>query len=120
MFEEKKDVGIVSCSIFLLDEKGKVTPDTPKKNYSGKKEFYRNLIINNIVSGGSAAVIKKECFDKVGYFDEELNSAEDWDMWLRIAQLYKIEICERPLLEVRVNSGSMSAVKNAERMLQMN
>ena len=43
----------------------------------------------------SSVVIKKEVFDKVGYFDERIKYAEDNDMWFRIIATYPVVFYDR-------------------------
>jgi len=38
----------------------------------------------------SAVAIKKEIFNEIGYFDENFEVCEDYDLWLRITKKYKI------------------------------
>src|SRR5262249_40487828 len=38
----------------------------------------------------SGILVRKECFDKVGFFDTSLRNAEDYDMWIRIACCFPI------------------------------
>jgi glycosyltransferase involved in cell wall biosynthesis len=40
----------------------------------------------------STAVIKKEVFDAVGIFDEELVACEDYDFWLRATHKYEVKL----------------------------
>jgi len=37
----------------------------------------------------SSVMIRKQCFDQVGGFDERLTYGEDWDLYARIARKYK-------------------------------
>ena len=32
---------------------------------------------------------EKSCLDEVGFFDEELSTQEDWDLWVRLSRKYK-------------------------------
>ena len=43
----------------------------------------------------SSVVIKKEVFNKVGYFDERIKYAEDNDMWFRIIATYPVVFYDR-------------------------
>ena len=52
---------------------------------AGGYDFDRFLIKNNPSRNGSSLLLRKSCFDEVGVFDEDLPSAADLDMWLRIA-----------------------------------
>jgi glycosyltransferase involved in cell wall biosynthesis len=52
-------------------------------------------------------LIRKECFETVGYFDTSLRSCEDRDMWIRIASRYGVVRLQLPLWWYRQHSGSM-------------
>jgi len=47
------------------------------------------LLYTNFIPSQSP-LIRRECFDAVGLFDTSLASSQDRDMWLRIAQEYKV------------------------------
>ncbi|MDD5593715.1 MAG: hypothetical protein PHG97_03095, partial [Candidatus Margulisbacteria bacterium] len=49
-----------------------------------------------------SVVIDRECFDRVGLFDEKMFFAADWDMWLRIAEKYEIKYIAQPLSKYRL------------------
>jgi len=36
-------------------------------------------------------IVRRDCFDKVGLFSEDMHTSEDWDMWFRIAQYYDLD-----------------------------
>jgi len=79
---------------------------------------YKDLLIKNRFCN-SGVMVKRECFDKVGLFDErpEFKAVEDWDMWIRIAMNYKTRYLNLPLIKVRVTQNSISSAKNAQKML---
>jgi len=52
---------------------------------------------------------KREVFDVVGLFDENLKFGEDWDMWLRIAQQYEIDYVPEILVHIRRHGKSMTS-----------
>lgn len=59
-------------------------------------EFYSGNILEKLLSGWCPAstsffLIKRECFETVGLFDENLKSFQDYDMWLRIAKEYEFD-----------------------------
>ena len=51
-------------------------------------------------------LIRRECFDRVGVYDENL-FYEDWDMWLRISQSYEFAYSEKVAAKYRLVSTSM-------------
>jgi hypothetical protein len=60
------------------------------------KESLDKLLESDYIAN-STSLIKKECFKKVGYFDENLPYAEDWDMYIRIAKQFMIKYIHEPL-----------------------
>jgi len=64
-----------------------------------KKEIeisYQNMINNNFVASGSV-MIKRDILNTIGLFNEEYLLAEDYDLWLRIVEKYKINYIHDPL-----------------------
>ena len=58
--------------------------------------------------GPSGVLARRECFDTVGDFDVALKSAEDRDMWIRIASRYPVALLGAPLWWYRLHAASMS------------
>jgi len=79
----------------------------------GRRLIYFNLF------GTSTVIIKRETLDAVGWFDVELSVAEDWDMWLRIAErgLYAKGV-RQPMARYRLWPGQVS--RNTIRMCEVN
>lgn len=69
-----------------IDERGNFLH--PGRHITMNGTVYGDLIVNNFVENGSNPLIRRDVFDRVGVFDEALPPAEDWDMWLRIAECY--------------------------------
>lgn len=64
----------------------------------------------------SAVMMRRELFQKVGYFDEELPMAEDYDLWLRVAVDYPVVLLPEPLVIKRGgHSDQLSARKGIDR-----
>ena len=47
--------------------------------------------------GPSTVIMHKSIFDNIGYFDEDLRLCEDYDLWLRVTQNYKIGYIDKKL-----------------------
>ena len=50
---------------------------------------------------------RKQSFSKVGLFDENLRSCEDWDLWIRRAQHYDVDLTPEILLRYYSKVDSM-------------
>lgn len=46
----------------------------------------------------SAVMLRKEIFDEIGLFDEDLPACEDYDMWLRISCRHPVYLIDTPLI----------------------
>ena len=70
--------------------------------------FKKILQTNKILSSGSGVLIKRNVFNIVGFFDENLRFAEDWDMWIRIAEKFEVDYRDEKLARIRRHEESMS------------
>lgn len=84
--ELPKDYGLVYTGTERYSSKGK-KEKIPK--HSGDV-FY--LLLERTFIPSETPLIKKECFENVGYFDTRFKSSQDLDMWLRISREYKISM----------------------------
>ncbi|BAY12841.1 glycosyltransferase [Calothrix sp. NIES-2098] len=72
-------------------------------------DAYTKLLLSNFLENGSNPLIRKEAFTKVGNFDESLRAAEDWDMWLRLADSYEFVVVPQVQILYRISASSMSS-----------
>ncbi|OGL77205.1 hypothetical protein A3E97_05410 [Candidatus Uhrbacteria bacterium RIFCSPHIGHO2_12_FULL_47_12] len=111
IFEASSDetLGIVYGRYSLMNEQGVEIHETfynPKVCLKGL--IFSSLLGSNKICGsGSAVLIKRTCFDCVGYFDETLRAAEDWDMWLRLAERYMFDYVDHVVVRIRRHGASM-------------
>ena len=83
------------------------------------RRLYQELAgTNAVLGGGSGAVVRRSCLLDAGLFDETLRSAEDWDMWIRIARSWRAIYVDDVLTTYREHASGLS--KNAGRMLKAN
>lgn len=98
------DVGIVYCGYTIHYEPdviyGLVSPV-----YKGN--LFDILLKRNCI-GSPTPLIKRECFDACGLFDESLPSCQDWDMWLRISKKYEFDFVNKPLAKTHNHGNQIS------------
>ncbi|WP_051526833.1 glycosyltransferase family 2 protein [Alkanindiges illinoisensis] len=85
MFPDEK----VFVTSFEYSDKRK-TFKHPRNTPIFKIENYFKEAIQESLIWTSIAVISRECFSKVGYFNNNLNRGEDLDLWARLAKYYAI------------------------------
>jgi glycosyltransferase involved in cell wall biosynthesis len=59
--------------------------------------FFQRALERCLISP-SSVIIARSLFDRIGYFDESLPAAEDYDLWLRITAYYEVEFIPEPLI----------------------
>jgi len=70
----------------------------PKKFTKIAKDIFKeNLSYCNIAP--SSVIIHKTLLDKVGFFDEDLEVCEDYDLWLRIALSHTVGLVNKKLIK---------------------
>lgn len=107
LFSDPK-VGVVYSKRILIDEQGREIPFEHPKLYRGN--VLNQIFINNFVCF-SSSIIRTECFEKYGNFDESLPMAIDYDLWLRIGVNYHFDYVNEPLVKYRFGHGHMSVNK---------
>lgn len=121
-FMQRGKFDLVHCDGEVIDEFGKTIRKTLHKDIkvpSGKvfADLYRG---NFIVT--SSVIVKRTCFDKVGLFDKKMHVVEDYDLWLRMAQMFRLGYLNKRLLKYRDYEGSFSdegTIRNHERLLNV-
>jgi glycosyltransferase involved in cell wall biosynthesis len=76
--------------------------------YTVNGYVFPDLLTYFFIGSGSNGLIRKKVFDEVGQFDETLTSAEDWDMFLKIAARYHFAAIPLPQILYRISDNSMS------------
>jgi glycosyltransferase involved in cell wall biosynthesis len=70
-------------------------------------EAFRKLVVENFVPT-STVMARMSCLAKAGLFDEELQNAEDRDMWLRLAATSEVACVPRVLATKRSHGANIS------------
>jgi len=105
--DKNKHVGLLGTSWYAINGKGKI------------------IGINQAVSGKHAVhfmchgstLIRKNCLEEVGFYQEIFELAQDYDLWLRIADEFEVVNLSEPLYEQRIHMDSVSAEKKLKQDL---
>lgn len=103
-----RDLSACFCAHRLIDDKGEsIVPE----DYEDKKKYETELI--NVLAGCNVVstqtlIVKKDIFDKIGYFDEEMPRLQDYEFAIRLAQKEKIGYIACPLVFVYHSKISIS------------
>lgn len=106
MLERNLRLGLVYCDGYTIDSKGQVLT-----RYSDKHRLFRGCVFDHLYQGRSippvSAVVRKGVLDRVGGF-LDFKTAEDFDLFLRIAYEYPVDYVDEPLYKYRVHEENLS------------
>lgn len=97
---------LLFTNVELIDENGDVFCITNYANLIGKEKLCQGVypVIKGTVNGCSI-LIAKECFNKVGMFNENLKTTNDYEMWMRLFKEFKSYLIEEPLIQYRIHKN---------------
>ncbi|UBF24885.1 glycosyltransferase [Kovacikia minuta CCNUW1] len=104
-FAENPEVGLVHTWVTMINEKSKPTGGILTSFSEGA--VWEQLLERNTIACCSV-MVRRDCFEQAGLFDQSLRSAEDWDMWIRIARYYPFAVIRQPLALYRMIPTSKS------------
>jgi len=58
-------------------------------------------------------MVRQECFEKIGTFDEEASPIGDWELWIRISKRFQFRLVDEYLVTGAVRSDSISRNQRA-------
>lgn len=109
-FIRKPWIGAVCTSAFLVRKDGK---SLGRWHPYLRGNIFPKILEKNYLGNCSGMMVRKNCFERAGLFDENLPAAEDWDMWIRLAKFYDFDYVDEPLLLYRIHGESISNDLNA-------
>lgn len=108
LLDSNKELGLVYSDSYIIDGNGDLRGNT---YFHGIKPFrgnaFNELFQCNFIPMLTVA-IRREVLSKVGIFNPKYEIAEEYDLWLRIAEHYPIDFIEQPLAKYRFYSESGS------------
>src|SRR5258708_9830694 len=99
LLEANPEAGLIYGQAILVDQTGKSTNQRyPLVCPQG--DVLWELLGRNFIPCGTA-VFRRSCLNRIGLLDQSLAGLDDWDLWIRIAELYSILALEEPVLWCR-------------------
>lgn len=111
LLKTDSSVGLVYAWSVDIDEQdlpiGEFRASTIENN------VYKTLICHNFIGNASAAVMRRDCLEKIGGYNEQFREqdaqgCEDWELYLKIAESYQFRVVPEFLIGYRKIINSMS------------
>jgi glycosyltransferase involved in cell wall biosynthesis len=114
VLENDPAVGLVTCCLASLSPDGEILR-CEKSKPSG--DLSETIFRKNVIGTPSRVLVRNECFEEVGVFDEELPTKQDWDLYIRICREWRVRCLEELLCFRTVHESMSSDPGDAERDL---
>lgn len=109
--DQNRNIGLVGTYYLMINEKGKVLRTI--KCLTESMELKDKLLEENQFGHGSV-MFRAECIEKVGLYREEFKLSLDYDLMLRISEVYDVANIPEFLYQWRLNTKSVSVNRKAQ------
>ncbi len=111
------ETGLVYCWSKLISEDGRLVDKSHSSTLDGR--LRHAMVLQNLLGNASVPLFRAVALEKVGLYltrveQEGAQGCEDWDLYLRVAEIFSIRVVPEYLVAYRQNSSGMS--RNAEGM----
>lgn len=114
ILNKQPDVGLVYVGVEFIDADGNPYDGDLSWDEPRRQVLYEDLMNHNIITGTTSSVmVRRKCLDRVGLFDESMNTCEDLDLYRRIARYYKFYRIDLPLVKFRIHIGNTQQDRSA-------
>ena len=105
------EIGFVYCWYRLIDTLGTLIGDCQPETFEGR--LRQVMLLRNVVGNGSVPLLRTAALEKVGLYltraeQGGAQGCEDWDLYLRIAEKFRVRMVSEYLLEYRQNVSGMT------------
>jgi glycosyltransferase involved in cell wall biosynthesis len=108
LFSPKTELVYCGIGRFTENNQKQIANDRPRFKGSCAWAFINFPGVSIVLSGESTAIFTRSLLEKVGGFDEDLNSAAGWDFFRRCSKLTDFDFVPEALTNYRLHSSNMS------------
>ena len=111
------DIGAVFGHATVVDANGKSLAGRTTRAYvtvfdqpnRSRFEWLNHFFLQGNCLCHPTLLIRRECYDTVGFLDERYAQLPDLDFWVRLCMRYEIHILQEPLIRFRLHSAEGNA-----------
>lgn len=119
LLEAPPKVGLVYCAYCRLSAEGPPSRFPPGHVQPKEGDIHRALLRESFV-GTPTILVRRECLDAVGGFDEQLPRFQDWELMIRLSARFEVGFIDEALVrahdaDANISAGHDDALERAER-----
>ncbi len=115
IMDQNPEVGLVETGSFLCDDHLYPVRYLPPARLRG--QVFEEMLIESKVPNTSTVLVRRIHLQQAGGFDSTYRNVEDYELWLRLAQLCRFDYLEEAFAYQRVHEGH--SLKDGRYMLEM-
>lgn len=109
-----EDIALVYCgNKTMYDATGAVVENFPE---CVTENVYEKLLYSNFIGSTSFPLLRTSALRKIGGFDVEMQSAQDYDVWLRISKEFSVNVVNMPLVLYHFHQGEQITKNPAKKV----
>jgi glycosyltransferase involved in cell wall biosynthesis len=110
VFAENPQIGLVHSNFWFMDLKTGERSLPVRREEPLRGRCYEDLVLRGCAIHISTVIVRRDDLAATGGFDERIRraSAEDYDLWIRLARRHEVAYVDRPLALYRVHSSNAS------------
>ena len=95
LLEAQPEAGLIYGKALYGDDRGRAKGGFyPEQCPEG--DIFWDLLRSNFIPCPTV-VFRRECLTRLGMLDDEASGIEDWDLWVRIAEMYSVIAVDKPV-----------------------
>lgn len=102
ILEQMPDAMMIYAQAIPEDADGVQRQPFPRECPQG--DIFWELLIRNFIPSGSV-VFRRACISRIGLLDDCISGIDDWDLWIRIAEIFPVAAIETPVLVWRQSTA---------------
>lgn len=103
--ENRKDVVLLGARAFEISKNKKVIGRFYDEEDINEVVFLKNPIVH------TSAFFRKNIFQEIGLYNEKFLVSQDFEAWIRLAEVGRIAMLDDVLVEYHIHEGSVSSTK---------
>jgi len=108
ILDSNKELGLVYSDYYFIESNGNLIGETCFRSLKPfRGNVFNELMVGNFIPQ-LTVLVRREVLDMVGGFNLRYKIAQDYDLWLRIAEQYPLDFTEEPLAKYRTHGGNIS------------
>ena len=120
VLDTKPEVGMVYTGVRHINQQNGLIIKTYQPEKRGR--LFKILLAENFIGTTSSVMMRREALEHCGYFDPDLPSCQDWDIYLHLARYFDIDFVAEPLVNfyihpVRITRNLDAKIRGRERIL---